>query len=425
MEWVVAILAVALIASLGWIARLRTQQSLPSAPAPESPDLFFPLFRSLSASVDGGVILLTEEHIIRDANQQAEVLLGVERDRMLGVSLINIIRDHHIDTLLRDVFTDGESREMGFQPLVGGRKLWLRAARLQSEAVTGTILQLRDVTQIGALERSRRDLVANVSHELRNPLASVKLLVETLQSEPPPTIAAKMLNQMAQEVDAITQLVDELHELSQIESGRVLLKLLPQPLEPIIAKTIERIQPQTERKMLVIGSQVAADLPLVLVDVQRIGQVLLNLFHNAVKFTPNSGTIVIRAQRMIIDPGGLGIGMVERLPDNGLPPIPSLARQLARGVEPGRATLPVPESLSAGEWVLVTITDTGIGIPAPDLPRIFERFYKVDRARTRNAGGTGLGLAIAKHLIEGHGGRIWATSEEGAGSTFYVVLAVA
>jgi two-component system phosphate regulon sensor histidine kinase PhoR len=322
---------------------------------------------------------------------------------------------------------------MVLRPLLSGRTLRLRALPLDTDGMRGAVLIIRDVTQLSMLERARRDMVANVSHELRTPLASVKLLVETLQSEPPPAIAQRMLSQMAQEVDAVTQLVDELHELSQIEAGRVALQLAPTALEPVVVRALERIRPQAERKSLHISAQVSAHLPPVLMDASRVGQVLLNLLHNAVKFTPASGDISIRAFVITIGFETRRVGYVERrlgsaaattdaTPDSAaerrrIAP-PPLARQ-------GRPTVDMPQPLAPGDWMLVTIADSGIGIPPEDLPRIFERFYKVDRARTRNASGTGLGLAIAKHLIEGHGGSVWATSTEGVGSTFFFALPLA
>jgi two-component system phosphate regulon sensor histidine kinase PhoR len=269
--------------------------------------------------------------------------------------------------------------------------------------------------------------VANVSHELRTPLASVKLLVETLQSDPPPAIAERMLNQMAQEVDAVTQLVDELHELSQIESGRVALQLAPTALAPVVQRAIERIRPQAERKTLRVRAEVPDRLPPVLMDAGRIGQVLLNLLHNAIKFTPSGGCITIRALVFAIAPELPKTGYLERRVDSAqLNDATRERRQRPTATsQQNRPTLNIPQPLGSGDWMLITVADTGVGIPRAELPRIFERFYKVDRARTRNAGGTGLGLAIAKHLIEGHGGHIWALSEEGNGSTFYFVLPLA
>jgi len=196
---------------------------------------------------------------------------------------------------------------------------------------------------------------------------------------------------MAQEIDAVTQLVDELHELSQIESGRVTLQLAPLSLGPVVERSLERIKPQADRKQIQIAAELADQATPALMDGDRIGQVLLNLLHNAVKFTSAGGTVEVRTALIRSGDG----------------------RQAAGAGQPG------------GLWLQVSVSDTGIGIPAQDLPRIFERFYKVDRARTRNAGGTGLGLAIAKHLVEGHGGRLWVDSAEGRGSTFSFTLPAA
>jgi two-component system phosphate regulon sensor histidine kinase PhoR len=194
-----------------------------------------------------------------------------------------------------------------------------------------------------------------------------------------------MLGQMSQEIDAVTQLVDELHELSQIESGRVTLKLAPSTLRPVVERSLERIRPQADRKHIQIAAEFADRDTPALIDADRIGQVLLNLLHNAVKFTSSGGRVTVQTE------------LVE-----------------------------APEPLDGvSVWLQVSVRDTGIGIPSQDLPRIFERFYKVDRSRTRNAGGTGLGLAIAKHLVEGHGGRLAADSVEGRGSTFSFTLPVA
>jgi two-component system, OmpR family, phosphate regulon sensor histidine kinase PhoR len=421
------LLALALIAALGWAFWLwrRQYQIVESVPPPS--ELFSPLFRAASDALDSGLVILDHEREVRYLNQQAETLLGTASAQAVGEGLITLVRDYQADTLVQEVLRDGEVREIVLQQLFGGRTLRLRAKLLEAGELRGAALLIRDVTQLNLLERARRDMVANVSHELRTPLASVKLLVETLQSTPPPTIAERMLNQMAQEVDAITQLVDELHELSQIESGRVALQLAPTALTPVVTRAIERIRPQAERKSLRVRGEVPDQLPPALMDAGRIGQVLLNLLHNAVKFTPAGGDITIRAAIFSITLETPKIGYIERRTAcDPLPYEPSERRQRTLPLpRHGRQTINIPHALGPGEWMLITVSDTGIGIPSTEVPRVFERFYKVDRARTRNAGGTGLGLAIAKHLVEGHGGRIWATSEEGAGSTFYVVVPLA
>ncbi len=354
-----------------------------------------PLFLTLAQAIDIGVVVVDVERRIIFHNEAAVRLLAAAPD-LTGSGLITLLRDHQSDLLARDVIADGERRELTIRPLTTGRTLQIHYVPLLSDTVQpiGALITIRDLTQISMLERARRDLVANVSHELRTPLASLKLLVETLQSAPPPDIAQRMLEQMAQEIDAVTQLVDELHELSRLESGRVSLKLAPQAIEPVIERSVERIRPQAERKQQTICVAPISGLPLALMDGDRVGQVLLNLLHNAVKFTPEGGTITVAAQT-------LSIAVDDPPSREDRPPHP------------------------AGTWILISVSDTGIGIPSRELRRIFERFYKVDRARTRHAGGTGLGLAIAKHLVEGHGGQIWASSQEGHGSTFWFTLPAA
>ncbi len=392
-------LALALVASLAlsaWLwrrlARATTAPAIETAPPadPFSP-LQHPLFQSAVAALDSGLIVVDLERQIRLLNRRAEELLAPAVDT-LGQGLIMLLRDHQADALVAETLRDGEAREMAMKPISSGRTLRVQCSPIAPNGQTiGAMLLIRDITQLSMLERSRRDLVANVSHELRTPLASLKLLVETLQSEPPPEVARRMLGQMAQEVDAVTQLVDELHELSQIESGRVTLKLTPTPIRPVVERALERIKPQADRKRIAIAAEFHDAASCALIDGDRVGQVLLNLLHNAVKFSAPGGHVTVRTE--LVNHNG------DAEHDE---------------VSPG-----------GGLWLQVSVIDTGIGIPAQELPRIFERFYKVDRARTRNAGGTGLGLAIAKHLVEGHGGRLWASSVEGQGSTFSFTLPAA
>jgi two-component system phosphate regulon sensor histidine kinase PhoR len=421
------ILALAFLAALGWAFWLwRHRLVIAELPAPPR-ELFTPIFHAAISALDSGLVVVDQERQIRYLSQSAATLLGVENEDVLGEGLITLVRDYQADTLVEEVIRDGEAREIILQQTIGGRSLRLRTRLLDTPELRGAVVLIRDVTQLSILERARRDMVANVSHELRTPLASVKLLVETLQSDPPPAIAERMLNQMAQEVDAVTQLVDELHELSQIESGRVALQLAPTALAPVAQRAIERIRPQAERKTLRVSAEVPDRLPPVLMDAGRIGQVLLNLLHNAIKFTPSGGCITIRAVVLTITPDVPKTGYIERRFDTEAQNDASSERRQRPPAlsQQGRPIITVPQPLGPGDWMLITVADTGVGIPRAELPRIFERFYKVDRARTRNAGGTGLGLAIAKHLVEGHGGRIWAISEEGNGSTFYFVLPLA
>lgn len=422
MTWLSGILLVALLAALGWALRLRQQlraerrlfiptpapPPMPSAPLSAAGD-FPALFHAAAAALDDGILVVNRDRKVRFVNALATEMLNVNHATATDQSLIALLRDYQADKLVHEVLDDGEVREGNLQVLSNGRSLRLHCAPLRvADEIAGVLVLIRDMTQLNRLERARRDMVANVSHELRTPLASLKLLVETLQSEPPPEIAQRMLGLAAEEVDAVTRLVDELHELSQIESGRVALQLAPERIDEVIERALARIRPQVERKSIELSSYLPHDLPRVLLDSDRIGQVLLNLLHNAVKFTPEHGSIAIYAAVIAVD---------QSRPN---------AIEVLTASPPKGASLPhtAPIDLPAGRWLLIEVKDSGIGIPEQDLQRIFERFYKVDRARTRNRGGTGLGLAIAKHLVEGHGGRLWATSVEGKGSSFFFTLAL-
>ncbi len=392
MIWLLLLVSLIAVAALGWgwqsrrILQRETAYLTRRISAPPPPDPFSPLFRTLTEALDAGVIVLGPTRSIRYCNQTAAKLFGVAGTDALNHGIITLVRDYQADTMIEQSIRHRAPQQMTLQPVLSNRTIRIWCEPL---AEGGALLIARDLTQLSLLERARRDLVANVSHELRTPLASIKLLVETLATSPPPDLATRMLGQVDAELDAVMQLVDELHDLSQIESGRMALQLQRTPVIDIVERAVARIQPQAQRKGLDLSASIAADLPPIYVDRDRISQVLLNLLHNAVKWTEAGGTISLEA---------------------ALRPRADLGTHLS-----GSADQPA-------QWVTLAVHDTGAGIPTEVLPRIFERFYKVDRARTRGAGGTGLGLAIVKHLVEGHGGAVWVASSEGRGSTFTVAL---
>lgn len=389
------------------------------------------LFTTLAGSIDMGLVLINSEYHVCFINAIAEQLLNIDADKALGQGLVTLTRDHSIDSMMHEVMQDGEQRDVTLQLSAENRILSLRLTAIASSSgFHGLLLLVNDITQKSLLERARRDLMANVSHELRTPLASLKLLVETVQSRPPDNVMDRMLAHMAYEIDAVTELVEELHELSQLESGRITLQLSANDMRESIAQALNRIRPQADRKALQIEANWPKDMPLVLMDEHRIGQVLLNLLQNAIEFTPEGGQIQVELRIISIEDQHVSRGYVQGLQSaEGTRPIAApgsdatSATVLSSDADRTSIVLPVPHAI--GTWMMVSIRDTGVGIPSQDLPRIFERFYRVDRSRNRTTGGTGLGLAIARHLIEGHGGRIWATSEEGHGSTFYFTLLLA
>jgi len=343
--------------------------------------------------IDIGILFVNGDGIVLMHNPAASELLNLQRDGV-GHTLISLIRDHQFDEFVRDVAVRCESDEMLLPMRNPARTLRVTARPIiQPNNDVVVILLVRDITQLSQLERSRRDMIASVSHELRTPLAALKLLSETIASNPPPEIAHRMARRISDEVDALTRLVNDLHDLSQIEAGRIALQMAPTDVIQIIERAIERIQPQADSHHIEVNHTVLSGLPMMLADAGRIDQVLLNLLHNAVKFTPDGGYITIGAQLV-------------NLPHD-------------HDALPG-----IPADHNAGEWVAITVTDTGVGIPSEHVPRVFERFYKVDQARTRGSG-TGLGLAIARHLVEGHSGKIWVVSTVGVGTTFICTLPTA
>ena len=362
-------------------------------PVPSAPEPAQNPAEVVVEAIDVGVLFVRGDGVILMHNPAATALLQLP-DSAVGRTIISVVRDHQFDEFVRSVAYYREADEMLLPQRNPARTLRINARPIiqpNDEAVV--ILVVRDITQLSQLERARRDMIASVSHELRTPLAALKLLSETIASNPPPDIVQRMASRISDEVETLIRLVNDLHDLSQIEAGRIALQMASTSPAAVLWHARERIQPQADAHHISIHVDVPSTIPHMLVDVGRIDQVLLNLLHNAVKYTPDQGTITISAGAILFPDDSL-------LPDG------------------------IPADHPAGAWVVISVSDTGVGIPAEHLPRIFERFYKVDQARTRGSG-TGLGLAIARHLIEGHGGRIWVTSTVGAGTTFFCTLPTA
>jgi two-component system phosphate regulon sensor histidine kinase PhoR len=354
----------------------------------------------LSAVLDNmadGVLITDDQGLVRLINPAATRFLGTGEEQVLGRSFAQVARDHRLIDLWRRCLQEREEQvelvEMDWQ----GAFLQVVVTPLQDGDDRACLIILQDLTRLRRLETARRDFVSNISHELRTPMASLKALVDTLRDgalEDPPA-ARRFLDRMDTEVDALTQMVQELLQLSRIESGRAPIHVEPVPVADVVLLPIERLRAQAERAELNLDVDVPSGLPPILADTERVQQVVTNLVHNAIKFTPPGGRIEVSVRRLSVSDSA-----------------PELLQSI--GLEPG--------TLELGEWVLITVDDTGVGIPVDDLPRIFERFYKADRARS--GGGTGLGLSIAKHIVQAHNGHIWAESLEGRGSTFHVVLPV-
>ncbi len=325
-----------------------------------------------------GVVLVDGENRIALSNPAAHELLGVEAP--VGTPLSSVLRDHELRSIVALSRQSGERRNLEFTLANPRRSLSATATPIavgsetdRDDAEPPVLLTLHDLTPLRQLETTRREFVANVSHELRNPLASVKAMVETLEGGAlnDPATAADFLGRINREVDRMNAMVNDLLELSRIERGQS--ELHTGPVDA--AATLAAVCTDLEHRIAESGVAVTVDASksvVALGDAEKLRQVISNLLDNALKFTPRDGTIELCANDTDRDS------------------------------------------------VLVEVRDSGPGIAPEHLPHLFERFYKVDRSRRDQ--GTGLGLAIAKHIVELHGGEVGVESTQGVGSTFWFTL---
>ena len=331
-------------------------------------------------SLAQGVMVVGDGLRITRANAAADGLLGRAPGTLTGRTLMEAFLDPSVEAIAVGAREAGSSTGEVAVAGADGPRLSIRGRRAPSGSVW---LVLEDVSELRRLQQIRTEFIDNLSHELRTPLTTVSLLAETLTREAEaagdaiPTRMRERIGNIEVETGHLVQMVSELLDLSRIESGGALGALELLDLGAVAVGSTERLRLFADRQGVTLGTDVATPVPPVRGDAARLGQVLVNLLHNAVKFSPDGGDV-----RVSVRP--------------------------------------------AGNEVVVAVADHGVGIPRGAQARIFERFYKVDRARVRGeTGGTGLGLAIARHIVEQHGGRIWVESTEGVGSTFSFALPVA
>jgi two-component system phosphate regulon sensor histidine kinase PhoR len=332
----------------------------------------------LSGMVEGVVALDAEQRILY-VNDRATSLLELPTPAPVGRPLWEVLRHRSLLDAVRHAEEESAPHIEEFR--WGGataRSLTVHAARLPGEPPRGTVLVLHDTTELRRLERLRQDFVANVSHELKTPLSVIKVCIETLIDGAVDDVQhrGRFLEQIARQSDRLHMLILDLLSLARIESGEEFFNLGPVPLDQVVRACVDRYRTRAEarRQSLVVVS--LEENLRVWAEEEAVEQILDNLLDNALKYTPEGGRIEVRWQQMN------GQGCLE-------------------------------------------VADTGIGIPEADLPRIFERFYRVDKARSREMGGTGLGLSIVKHLAQALNGSVSATSEVGKGTTFRVCLPMA
>ena len=324
---------------------------------------------TILATMTDGVALLDHEGRTTLVNPAARDFLSLPADAGAGQRFIEMVRDHELSALVSRCRETKTPQSLDLQLTRGRRYLKVIATPLSLQGEEGVLLVLHDLTQAHRVDTTRTEFVANVSHELRTPLASIKASAETLMegASENPVAARQFLDRISLNVDRMSLLVQELLDLSRLESGEVKLNLSSLDVYRSIQEVVEIYRESAGTKGVELRVDESAPVPDAVADEARLQQVLSNLVENAVKFTPTGGEVHI-------------------------------------GVE------------SRDGWLEVSVADPGIGMTPDELSHVFERFYKVNRSF--NQGGTGLGLAIAKYIVQSHGGRIWAESRVGEGSTF-------
>ena len=332
----------------------------------------------LGSMVEGVAVVTGEERILY-CNWAFEQILELPEGSSQGRTLVEALRQADLVALVRQALSGVE--ELTGEVEVGTvrrRNFSVTAAPVRAAGANGAVLVLHDITELRRLERVRRDFVANVSHEFKTPLTAIQGFAETLLSGALDDKANRthFVEIIREHARRLARLTDDLLKLSRIEAGRLELEIRPIRVEALVNGCIETARLNAKARGLEIHVDLQQNAPAVRGDGAQLGEVLQNLLDNALQYTPSGGQIEVKAR-------------------------------------------------SNGHDVTFTVIDTGIGIPESDLERIFERFYRVDAARSREAGGTGLGLAIARHIVEAHGGRIWVESAIGQGSRFHFSIPIA
>ncbi len=333
--------------------------------------------QALLNSMTEGVLLLDAEGRVQMANRSFNALFSVARDPR-SLTLLEVLRQHELCELVESLGPDQPAASRELRLPGPERVVLVNAAAILNPGGHrhGTILVFHDLTNLKKLERTREEFVANVSHELRTPLSMIKGYAETLLdgARDDPEVTGKFLQRIERNAERLRLLIDDLLTISALESGRLQLNFQAVELRALAQKVTADLRSRADAKGVRLGCEIP-DM-FVRADPDRLEQVLCNLMDNAIKYGRPGGSAVVGASR--VDPG----------------------------------------------FVQVSVQDDGPGIPSEALDRIFERFYRVDKGRSREQGGTGLGLSIVKHIVQTHGGKVWATSELGKGSTIFFTLPV-
>jgi two-component system, OmpR family, phosphate regulon sensor histidine kinase PhoR len=332
----------------------------------------------LSSMIEGVAVISGDEHIIF-SNRAFSRILGLEEvGEIEGRPLLEVARQSDLLAAIKMALS-GE-QQVTSEIVVGTvrpRSFAVTAAPVQASSHKGAVLVLHEITDLRRLERVRQDFVANVSHEFRTPLTAIQGFAETLLAGAleDPANRRRFVEIIREHATRLARLTEDLLKLSRIEAGQLKLEFRPVSVTQLMESCVETAQLKAVPRQLALHVRLPEGLPPVRGDANSLQEVLQNLLDNALQYTPAGGKIEVSA-------------------------------------------------LCSDGRVVVTVADTGIGIPQVEQERIFERFYRVDAARSREAGGTGLGLSIARHIMEAHGGRLWVESSVGEGSRFHFSIPV-
>ncbi len=318
-------------------------------------------------------LLINDKLEILGLNLSAHTFLG-GRD-VVGAVLTDLLDSADISGMFQYVIENQET-EFEVQTKIESRFYRVRTRLNTTDADRILIgVAFQDVTELVRLNRARRDMVANISHELRTPIANIRLIIDSLFHEadkPKRKKSIQSLRAIARETDALLWLVQELLDLSMIESGQAIVRMVDVPMQEVIDEAVERLREQAENREVTLAADVPEDVSA-LCDRDLSRRVVVNLIHNAIKYSPEGSTVTVKAA-------------------------------------------------TENDYIMITVADEGEGVPADQTERIFERFYQVDSSRSKSEG-TGLGLSICKHIVEAHGGKIWAVpAEEAGGGCFSFTL---
>ena len=379
-------LAGAVAVHLWWRARFKYSQAICRneleglrGEQHQAHDQFVARQEALFNSMAEGVLLIDRQGRIELANRAFLNLFGVKTD-IRSLSIIEALRSHELAGIVAELERANEISQKELK-LSRPEERWLEvngAAILDNNGQrSSSVLVFHDLSRLKKMEGARKDFVANVSHELRTPLSLIMGYVETLQdgAKDSPETASRFLEIIARNANRLQLLIEDLLVISEVESGRVTLSLQPVPLRAVTTKVMDDFRAKAAAKRIELVNE-TPDLSL-WSDPGRLEQVLSNLMDNGIKYGDADSAIVVAAQAI------------------------------------------------EGNLAHISVEDHGPGIPADALERIFERFYRLDKARTRDQGGTGLGLSIVKHLVHSHGGKVWVTSRPGEGSTFHFTIPLA